>query len=517
MSLYDSVPYPRHAYGFTHPDWLATLATLHGLEPRPIERARILELGCASGSNLVPMAYALPDAELIGVDLSTRQISEGRKFATALGLRNIRLDALDLTTIDDRFGRFDYIIAHGVYSWVPPDVQDAVLRICEQRLSDSGVALVSYNALPGCHLRQMVRAMGQFHTRDLTDPRERADQLRAMVRLLVASTRDDGSSYPRILRSEADRLDKLSDEFLLHDVLEEANFPCYFHEFVARAGSHNLQFVCEALPVDRRGLRLSPDVLETMRREYDPIELEQHLDFLDGTAFRRSLLCRAGNELKRDLGAAPLERLLIASPARPVSASPDLKGEQPEEFTHRKDRFTASIRCDRPIEKVALAILGEAFPHAMPLDALIDAAAARLGRQPDDRDRRELRELVLGGFPVGVIELHRWQSPAVCTVNPCPEVSPVARYEISQGWDATTLWHERLALSDPLARELIVSLDGRNDRATLVERLVRALAAHEAKVGGNAPRRPESELRDEVLRRLEPALADLARAAVLVG
>ncbi len=299
-TLYDTVPYPRHAYGFTHPDRLATLATLRGLTPPPIERARVLELGCASGANLVPMAYALPEAEFLGVDLSTRQIAEGQAFIAAVGLTNVRLDALDLQTIDDRFGQFDYIIAHGVYSWVPPAAQDAILRICGRQLRSNGVALVSYNTNPGCTLRQMVRGMAQFHAREMIDPQEQVGQLLGLTRFLATMAPDDGASYTRILRSEAERLAKLDPAFLLHDVLEETNLPVYFHEFVAHAAAHGLQYVGEALSVDRRGVGLDPQVLAEMRAAYPPLEFEQHLDFLDGTAFRRSLLCRAENSLSEN-------------------------------------------------------------------------------------------------------------------------------------------------------------------------------------------------------------------------
>src|SRR5205807_1113827 len=121
---------------------------------------------------LIPMAYGLRKSEFVGLDLSQRQIADGQRFIDAVGLKNIRLFSADLRTVDESFGPFDYIIAHGVHSWVPPEVQEAVVRICGQHLSENGVALVSYNAFPGCHLRQMVRGMAQFHLRDIDDPAE---------------------------------------------------------------------------------------------------------------------------------------------------------------------------------------------------------------------------------------------------------------------------------------------------------------------------------------------------------
>lgn len=518
-NTYDQVPYPRHAYGFSHPDRLATLATLHGIEPPPIETARILEVGCARGANLVPMAYALPNAELLGIDLSPRQIADAREFAAGSCLKNIRFEPIDLTALDGGFGRFDYIIAHGVYSWVPPAVGQSLLALCGQRLSENGVALVSFNAYPGCHLQQMVRAMGQFHTRGFDEPRQRAEQLHALMQLLVRFAPDDGSAYKKILRAEGERLARLSDELVLHDVLEEANNPVYFYEFVDQARDCGLQYICEALSIDRRRSAIPPDVIAKLSSEFDPIELEQHLDFLDGTSFRRAILCRAGQTLIRNSlenattvdgpppGTDPLDRLLLATSAQPLSAAPELDGNRPEEFVARKDRVTASLRCDRPIEKMSLKVLGEIWPQAIRFDELLTAAAARLGRQPTAEDRREVRALVGGGFPIGAIELHRWQPPAVGTISEMPEASPIARYELSHGWAATTLWHDRFILDEPLARQLVIGLDGRTDRETLIERLSAALPGQAASAASP---------RDQIAARLDTALGDLARAAILI-
>jgi tRNA G46 methylase TrmB len=68
LTAYDEVLYPSYTHNQTHPDRLATIATLFGLTPAPVERCRVLELGCGNGSNLVPMAYGLPGSEFVGID-----------------------------------------------------------------------------------------------------------------------------------------------------------------------------------------------------------------------------------------------------------------------------------------------------------------------------------------------------------------------------------------------------------------------------------------------------------------
>ena len=154
---YDAIPYPNLGYSHTHPDHLATLATLLGLDPASPEKCRVLELGTASGWNIIPFAHAFPESQFVGIDISPIQIQEGQAAIQALGLQNIRLEARDILEITPELGEFDYIIAHGVYSWVPPEVRDALMRVCKQNLAPNGVVYISYNTYPGSYMTRMVR------------------------------------------------------------------------------------------------------------------------------------------------------------------------------------------------------------------------------------------------------------------------------------------------------------------------------------------------------------------------
>ena len=125
------------------------MASLYGLASPGLENARVLEMGCAAGGNLLPFALNHPNAQVVGIDLSPQQIEAGQRVAEAAGARNLDLRAMSLTDITAEFGEFDYIICHGVFSWVPPDVRDAILRICRTNLAPEGIAYISYNIYPG--------------------------------------------------------------------------------------------------------------------------------------------------------------------------------------------------------------------------------------------------------------------------------------------------------------------------------------------------------------------------------
>ena len=174
--------YPPRPFVQTHPDRLATLATLFGLRPAPPARCRVLELGCGVGGNLLPMAAALPDARFVGVDNAEVPIARARALAARLRLENVSFHRMGLEDYEPPEGAFDYVIAHGVYSWVPEPVREALLALCARALSRDGVAYISYNALPGGHLRQMLRAALAVHLGESETPGARIASARELPR-----------------------------------------------------------------------------------------------------------------------------------------------------------------------------------------------------------------------------------------------------------------------------------------------------------------------------------------------
>ena len=163
---YNSKPFPQ-----SQPSRMAALAQYFGLASAPLDRARVLELGSSSGGNIIPHALRYPDANFIGVDISRAQIDAGQARIARLGLSNIELRCASLTAIDESWGQFDYIICHGVHSWVPAPIQDAIFRVIRAVLSPVGIACVSYNVLPGWRMYQPFRDALALKVQKQDDPR----------------------------------------------------------------------------------------------------------------------------------------------------------------------------------------------------------------------------------------------------------------------------------------------------------------------------------------------------------
>jgi SAM-dependent methyltransferase len=515
---YDEIPYdskPRYA---THPDCLATLATLLGMQPAPVNRCRVLELGCATGGNLLPMAEAYPDSQFVGIDLSAVQIDAGRKVAQALGLDNLRLQMRSILDVDADFGQFDYIIAHGVYSWVPADVRDRILHVCKHNLAPNGVAYVSYNTYPGWHLRAPVREMMSFHVRGLADPHERPGQARALLHFLAASAPHPEGTWGRLLRDEADLLRGEKDYYLFHEHLESDNHPVYFHQFMEHAGRHGLQYLGEAM--QHTTLSIFPaEVQETLRRiSPDLLHLEQYLDFLKNRTFRRTLLVHDHVVLQRAPGPGVVFGLSATAMARPASASPDIASAAIEEF-HNDDGATVSTNA--PLGKAALVVLFEAWPRAVPFDELFALARQRLGDAfpdvPEDHARALLGWSLAHLYLSNLVGLHVGLPDFVVAVSERPRATPLTRLQARSGALITNRRH-RLAELSGLDRGVLGFLDGRRDRPALVEALTEAVLSGELGLtrDGALLTAPDA-VRAVIGAELEGCLQRLAQSALLVG
>ncbi|MGD2077581.1 MAG: class I SAM-dependent methyltransferase, partial [Chloroflexota bacterium] len=228
---YDDLPYPSLSYGQTHPDRLAAMATLSGLESAPVDRCRYLDIGCAVGGNLLPMAEVLPGCEFVGIDNAAKQIETGRQYVAELGLNNVHLEHMDVLDVPESLGKFDYIVAHGFYSWVPVEVRDELLALIRRHLSPHGVAYVSYNTYPGWYLLRSIRDGMMLRTRHISDPRERAEAGKEIVKFLAKTLPEQeggpfGTFLHSYMRSLGSKLAEGAEDgasLLLHDELASIN------------------------------------------------------------------------------------------------------------------------------------------------------------------------------------------------------------------------------------------------------------------------------------------------------
>jgi SAM-dependent methyltransferase len=469
-TLYDEIPYPGGVFPSTHPEHLATIASLFGMDPVPVDRCRVLELGCGFGANLLPMSYHYPQAKFVGIDLSGSSIARGRKNIAALSLSNIELHHLDILDIGTDFGAFDYIISHGVYSWVPDIVRDKILTLFKANLSPQGVCYVSYNAYPYSHARNLARDMVLFHTRGIGESRNKIAQARAILRFLSDAAHAD-TVHGAILREQYTRVSKMADELFFHDDLNESAQAFLLYQVVERAESHGLQYLSDA-DFARGVLDRYPDAVRSVLEGFPNEEIvarNQYQDFIDGFGFRRTLLCHDNVVLQRTVSPDFVRRCYFTSASSLVEDQSDsTDGSELQFGTRDKSVFGIS----HELVKAAHLQLGKVWPRALAFDELMSLARAKLSASDEssnvEDDAKLLAEAMFKLACNDAISFSLYPRGQASETGK-PFVSLLARRQSETDTLVVNLLHQSVRLENREACGILQLLDGSRSFDQLVD------------------------------------------------
>lgn len=299
---YDSFLYVSKPFSSTNINNLQAKAKLYGLNPTPLKGARILELGASCGGNLIPQALYYPEATFTGIDLSGVQVQHGNEIIKSIGLTNVTLLEKDILDIDESFGTFDYIIVHGIWSWVPDVVKDKILSICNKNLSDNGIAYVSYNTYPGWKRLEQLRDIMLYSEKRAKDQNllERTLYTKNVLKMVADTMNSDERSRTQsnYKISNIHRVLNSSDYYVAHEYLETFNDPVYVSEFIERAQQQGCAYIGDEVPQRSFISWLSEDVADNIRAlsNGNYIDKEQFYDYVYDTQFRMSLLTKQANE-----------------------------------------------------------------------------------------------------------------------------------------------------------------------------------------------------------------------------
>jgi methyltransferase-like protein/SAM-dependent methyltransferase len=479
---YDATPYTSNSFPQSAPGQLAALAHLFGLETPNVSTSRVLEIGCAGGGNLIPFAAAQPRARAVGIDLSEVQIEQGRERAVALGLDNLELIAGDIAQLDlSTLGEFDFVIAHGVYSWVPPEVQDALLASFRALLAPEGVAYLSYNTYPGWKSKEVVRDAMLLASGTSASADEKVREARRMADFLEEVAPADGVLAKALAVSREHALG-YGGSFLLHDELATFNAPCYFYELVGRAGEHGLAYLCEARPETMFPANFGPKVAEYLDAKCGGVQalVEQYLDFVVNRMFRETLLVHAERapKVRHHPDRSRYGSLHVAASVPPVG--------EPTKLDHSRQEYVisdATLFTNDPGLKATLDALSARWPWTISRQELVEAVHARL-------ESAGLRASAdLAGHVDDLIGVLIVQGAAQLRLDPVlPEIATVPlrladsvrrMVELTRATDDVSTfnpWHETVPLT-PLDAHLLPLLDGTRDRDALVQALVTSVRA----------------------------------------
>ena len=420
------------------------------------------------------------------------------EFRAAVGLDNVRLEVRDI--LDDRraLEEFDYIIAHGVYSWVPKPVQDALLGLCRDHLSPNGIALVDYNVAPGWHVRAFCAIWFNITSEAAARPKSPFKRLCALWIMLPAissrqpprspnpwaicnvglpvspgtiSPMNSATAIMRPCRSPilpnapAPRLDILGDADITHVV------PAAFAASVAAK-------------------------LDQVAGD-DYIQREQYIDFLRGRDFRRTLLMKQRPNIARPILPQALSRLhfttmarLEASPQGPMFSCPD----------------GAKLHTTNHGLFLALSALCKAGPQGLTFESLLQHAAPQMPVVSAESFGASLLEVVAGG----VVQVHAHPPRATNDASEKPLASAVARAMARSGEVVTSLLQRDWRV-DAFEKNLLRLLDGTRDRQNLASSLLQMIERGEI-----PPTDPSGNAQTLIQARITSSLHWFARVGLLL-
>ena len=444
---YNEVIYKSQAIPEIHLGHLSSIASLFGLAVPKLEGARVLELGSGTGGNLIPMAFSMPNTYFLGIDYASKQVEEGRKVIGDLNLKNIELKEQSILDFSGDAGKFDFIICNGVFSWVDDSVRRKILEIVKDHLSDLGLAYISYNVLPGWKHKGAIREMMRYHAADISDPKDKVEQGKALVKFLLDSQNLENSGYSKSLDETLKDLIIAPNYYIFHEYLEDNNKAFYFNEFVELIKNFKLDFVGEAHFSLMTAVDLPQSTQELLDTIDDRVRYEQYLDFIRNRKLRETIICHKNRKINFAAGSENFNSYYIAGNLEKV------KFENGTAYYRTYNK--GEIQTSNKLIILILDYLQKSYPRQIKFQDLV----AKFKNESDIDFAGHLSQELFGFLSANLIELSLFDYQAG-KIKDFPKVSDLARYQALKSEYVTSLRHQSVKL-DSITRQVLSMLDGK--------------------------------------------------------
>lgn len=521
-NTYDESPYESYPFAQTTPAHLSTIAHLFGLKTPDIATARVLELGCASGGNIIPLAELYPKAKFVGVDLSAEQTKVGQDFVKKIGLKNVEIKTASITDIDKSYGEFDYIICHGVLSWVPDFVRESIFKVCAERLSPTGISYISYNTLPGWNMVRSIRDMMLYHSRGFSEIEEQITQSALLLDFIKDSLDGTDTPYAKVLKQEADVLSGQPRNYLRHDHMEDENFQYYFYQFMDEASKNGLQYLADTSVASMFLGNLPEKAVEKLKEVNDIVRSEQYMDFITNRRFRSTILCKDNVAINRNLNNDIVKDLSFNAQIKPTTevGKGKLEDDTSIEFcsiTNAESKLTSTS----PSMKALLMVLNENRDKYIEFDSLVELSMKKIAKLKLDKKNvaNEIAGNLLRLIFSNYVNFSKYKFDNIEKVTDKPKAWPFAITQAPLNhnvWVANQL-HERVGMN-LLDAHILRYCDGKHNIDQIFDKLVSHVEKGDLTVNqGDKPVKDIRPLEKELKEYTKNALEGFRLNKLLVG
>lgn len=483
---YDSMPYPNHTMSFISPEHIETIATVFGMNPPKVKTARVLELGCGPGLTSIAFGFRNPDAKVLGIDLSNVHIDHGKKYLEGLKINNVELKAASIMDIDKSFGEFDYIICHGVFSWVPSDVQKKIFEVIQKHLSPNGVAHVSYNALPGWNIAQTFRDMMQYHADMFSDEQDKIGQASAFIKFIDESLADLKTPHSKFLRQEAQIVASQGPSYLKHEYLDKGNSQFYFMDFMAAATTYGLQYLGDSsLPSMYLG-NLPAKAFEELKVLDNIISSEQYMDFVTNRRFRNTLLCKAGVEINRNISPNIWNNMYLTSQLQSSMPIDQIKfDDENQSVTFAAVNIQASFNVTSSFLKAACVRIIENQGRFIHFDEIVSYVSKKLPNAKKDEIENVLKSSFTQLLFKNLLEIRVTPPHSISEISKKPKTSDLVRLQVSANETSLVNEYSNTSTLDLVQRLVLLYANGENTIDKIVELILSHVEKNELFINQN--------------------------------
>lgn len=463
------------------------------------------------------IATACPTAECTGIDNATEQIVSGRQAIHEIGLNNIELINSDFGALTDSSKHYDYIICHGVFSWIPTEQQDRLLATIKQLLAPQGLAYLSYNCLPGWQSRDALRRLLLEQTDAISDNTEKIRVARELMGWLLEILCDDYSPYALGLKSELENIQHHSDSFILHELLNSHTSAMYFSAFAKKLAEHHLRFMCEARFGRTLSHRLTKEGVSCEKclstsLDNHQLNVESFLSYIYPTALRRSLICHDHQIPLNYPRIDQIRSFFLASPLVPTSP-PELHDSVVNEYAAPQG-FMVEVK--EPLFKEALAIMADKWPQAISFKELSEELSLTHQHiSKNDKTDKKLIDFLFDFYCQELIELYSAPLPFTLSIRDKPQISALARWQLqNQNW-ATNLRHEYVILNE-FGRSVAKLCNGRNSPADIANAIQKEMTMGNLEVAISGQKVIEPDQQANLIEQsLSETLTELSQKALM--